>query len=136
MLEELAKTVYQGISFEKGSLPNLTLLESLFLPQGLFINNKGAEPMIMSVPDYISMLSRNIESGNIVSINEVDLKTDVQIIGKVGQVKSEYQLDFEGKDGLFTRYGVNLFQVILLNSEWKISSMCWDDKTDKSLLGL
>jgi hypothetical protein len=35
-----------------------------------------------------------------------------------------------------TRYGVNLFLLNRLGSEWKISSMCWDDYEDQRLFGV
>ena len=133
MLKNIPTKVYEGISFEKGSFPNLSTLSNYFIDEGIFINNKGTEPVIKSVPQYIQMISSNIENGNILSIKESELENSIQIYGKVAQVSSKYCLEFEGKGGFSTRYGVNLFQLILHNETWLISSMCWDDREDKSL---
>jgi len=134
MLESIPKTVYEAISFKSGDLPNFKLLKSSFIEQGIFINNKGETPIIKSVTEYISMISSNIDNGNIVSIHEKELISQIEVFGRVAQIKSEYSLVFEGKSGTQVRYGVNLFQVISFGSKWLISSMCWDDKADTSLI--
>ena len=134
MLKEIPARVYEGISFSEGSKPDIGLLNSCFIEQGLFINNKGDSPIIKSVPDYISMIISNIDNGNIVSIKERELSNTAEVFGRVAQVSSEYELTFVGKNGSQTRYGVNLFQMIKNGGTWLISSMCWDDKDDRSLL--
>ena len=134
MLKDVPSRVYEGISFSKGSMPSFELLKSCFIEQGIFINNKGDSPIIKSVLDYISMIRDNVENGNIVSIRETELTQNIQIFGNVAQIISGYELNFEGKQGSQTRYGVNLFQLISNNGQWLISSMCWDDRSDKSLL--
>ncbi|WP_369983302.1 hypothetical protein [Thalassolituus sp.] len=134
MLKEVPAKVYRGISFEKDGSPDFDLLASCFIEQGIFINNKGDTPVIKTVPAYISMIGSAIESGMIISIKERELSSSIQTYGKIAQISSEYELTFEGKQGIQTRYGVNLFQLIFHNDQWLISSMCWDDRTDKSLL--
>ena len=134
MLKEVPAKVYRAISFEKDGAPDFDLLASCFVEQGIFINNKGDTPVIKTVPAYISMIGSAIESGTIISIKEMELSSSIQIYGKIAQISSEYELTFEGKQGIQTRYGVNLFQLIFQNDQWLISSMCWDDRADKSLL--
>jgi len=134
MLKEVPSKVYRGISFEKGESPNFDLLASCFIEQGIFINNKGDTPVIKSVSAYIDMIGSAIKNGVIVSIKEVELSNSVQKYGRVAQISSEYELTFEGQQGIQTRYGVNLFQLIFKDDQWLISSMCWDDRADKSLL--
>lgn len=133
MLSNIPKFVYSGISFRKGETPELSILKEAFLPEGLFINNKGETPIVKGVKEYIDMVSKNIEAGNILSINEVEESQEILVFGKVAQISSKYTLTFEGSTHSQTRYGVNLFQLILKNDTWFVASMCWDDKTDKSL---
>ncbi len=134
MIQNIPAQVYQCISFAKGTTPDLELLASYFIKEGVFINNKGESPIIKPVFDYIAMIKNNIENGNIVSIQETEIAQSVQTFGNVAHISSEYQLIFEGKQGSQIRYGVNLFQLILDNGEWRISAMCWDDRADQSLL--
>ena len=134
MLKEVPEKVYRGISFEKDGSPDFDLLASCFIEQGMFINNKGDTPVIKTVSAYISMIGSAIESGMVISIKERELSSSIQNYGRIAQISSEYELTFEGKQGIQTRYGVNLFQLIFQNDQWLISSMCWDDRADKSLL--
>ena len=134
MLKEVPAKVYRAISFEKDGTPDFDLLASCFIEQGIFINNKGENPVIKSVSAYIDMIGSAIKNGAVVSIKEVELSNSVQNYGTVAQISSEYELTFEGQKGIETRYGVNLFQLVYQNDHWLISSMCWDDRPDKSLL--
>ena len=134
MLKDIPAKIYSAISFDKGCRPDFELLESSFIELGVFINNKGESPVIKSVPDYVAMIETNIENGNIVSIKESEICNNIQVFGNVAQVSSEYELIFEGKNGTQTRYGVNLFQLINNNGNWLVTSMCWDDREDKSLI--
>lgn len=134
MLKDIPAKIYSAISFDEGDKPNFKLLESSFIELGVLINNKGESPVIKSVPDYVEMIANNIENGNIVSIKESEIRNNVQIFGNVAQISSEYELIFKGKNGTQTRYGVNLFQLINNNGNWLVTSMCWDDREDKSLI--
>lgn len=133
MPTNITKEVYESISFEKGSLPHYDNLISNFIGQGLFINNKGETPMIKSINDYVTFIKNNVDAGNILSLRESEIDVSISLFGNVGNIVSKYQLDFETSSGSFTKFGVNLFQIIKQDSKWKISSMCWDDKDDKSL---
>ena len=133
-LTDIPSKVYEGISFEKGTMPNFDLLSSCFIEQGLFINNKGDSPIVKPVNDYVQMIKTNIDNGNILAIKETELSNEVEVFGNVAQIQSKYELKFEGKQSNQTRYGVNLFQLIKCDEEWLISAMCWDDRADRSLL--
>lgn len=134
MLKDIPAKIYAAISFEKGSKPDFQSLASSFIEKGLFINNKGKSPVVKSVPDYVSMISFNIDEGNIESVKEIEISNEVLVVGKVAQIRSEYELMFEGKGSPQIRYGVNLFQLIYQNDNWLVTSMCWDDRADKSLI--
>ena len=133
MPTNITKEVYKAISFEKGSAPDYDNLISNFITEGLFINNKGETPMIKPINDYITFIKSNVDAGNILSLTESEIDSTVSIFGNVGNIISQYKLDFETSAGTFTKYGINLFQIIKKESEWKITSMCWDDKDDKEL---
>ena len=132
-MQNIPSRVYKGISFKKGAMPDLELLKSCFIKEGIFINNKAESPVIKPVLDYVDMISNNIENGNILAIRETEISQNIQIFGRVAQISSNYELYFEGENVSQIRYGVNLFQLINVNGQWLISSMCWDDRNDKSL---
>ena len=134
MPKNITKKVYESISFEKGFAPQYENLIANFIDEGLFINNKAEVPMIKPINDYVTFIKKNVNMGNIVSLKESEIDSSISLFGSVGNIVSQYRLDFETSSGKFTKYGVNLFQIIKHDSEWKIVSMCWDDKDDKSLL--
>lgn len=133
MLENITKEVYEAISFEKGSTPKYNELISNFIEEGLFINNKGDTPMIKPINEYVTFIKNNVDAGNILSLKESEVDSSITLYGNVGNIISQYQLDFETASVKTTKYGINLFQIINIGSEWKIVSMCWDDRSDKSL---
>lgn len=136
MPTHITKEVYAAISFEKGLVPHYDNLVSNFITEGLFINNKGETPIIKPINEYVTFIKNNVEAGNILSLRESEIDLTISLFGNVGNITSKYKLDFETKEGNFTKYGVNLFQIIKKDTQWKVVSMCWDDRDDKILLGI
>ena len=134
MLQHISQQVYAAISFARGEQPDLQQLSALFIEQGILINNKGDKPMIKPVADYITFIQHNINTGNIQALQETELKVELEVFGKVAQLRSSYQLDFMTQETSMTRYGVNLFQLIQQHEKWLIASMCWDDAIDQAWL--
>jgi hypothetical protein len=133
MLKNFTEELYQAISFHKGSAPNYAALKSRFLQEGILINNKGEAPVIKTIDKYVEFIKGNVEAGNILALTESEISSCIEIYGDVGNITSRYQLLFEISTGVFVRYGINLIQVIRRDSQWYISSMCWDDREDQSM---
>jgi hypothetical protein len=105
-----------------------------FTPHGIFINNKGDKPLVKPFDEFAAFINSNIDAGHILEINESEIENSIQLFGKVGQLVSRYKLVAKMPSGSQARYGVNLFQLIQYGSEWRVSSMCWDDYPDQRLL--
>ena len=121
MLKFIPSEVYAALSFRKGGRPDLERFETFFLPQAVFINNKGSEPVISSLQDFTSMIDSLISNEVLYSLRETE-------------INSAYELLAHTKDGITPRYGVNLFQFVQSHDRWLISAMCWDDRPDGTLL--
>ena len=46
MVENIPKSIYENFSFKEGEKPNFDKMLEHFIPEGLFINNKGETPMV------------------------------------------------------------------------------------------
>ncbi|WP_300428236.1 hypothetical protein [uncultured Thalassolituus sp.] len=134
MLKFIPSEVYAALSFRKGGRPDLERFETFFLPQAVFINNKGSEPVISSLQDFTSMIDSLISNEVLYSLRETEIEQTCQVFGKVAQINSAYELLAHTKDGITPRYGVNLFQFVQSGDRWLISAMCWDDRPDGTLL--
>jgi hypothetical protein len=133
MPKNIPAEVYKAVSFQEGGQPDYEKLLAHFVVEGLFINNKGETPMTKPLQDYVAFIKSNIDAGNILSLEETEVESSVASFGKVGHIVSRYKLQTKTRNGIQTRYGVNLFQVIRSGAAWKISSMCWDDYPDQRL---
>ena len=134
MLKFIPGEVYAALSFRKGGSPDFDRLSTFFLPEAVFINNKGEAPVVRVLGDYITMMETAVSSGQLLSLRETEIEQTCQIFGKVAQITSAYELLFDTPDGMRTRYGVNLFQMVCIKDQWQISAMCWDDRPDQTLL--
>lgn len=133
MPSSLPKKIYGCFSFSEGHRPDFEAMKTHFTPYGMFINNKGDSPVAKPFDEFAAFMNKNIDAGNILEIAESEFENNVQLFGKVGQMSSRYKLTVRTPNGTQTRYGINLFQIIKYGSEWKISSMCWDDYEDQRL---
>lgn len=127
MLEQILKDIYDAITFSEGGSPQFDLMKQHFCEGAKMISNKGDKPTVLTVDEFIEMVSSNVASGDILAVRESEIQSEFSIYGKVAQIASEYELYFQGKDSSQSRYGVNLLQLIQIDGRWLITSMCWDD---------
>ena len=57
--------IYRYFSFKEGGRPDFESMLSYFIPEGLFINNKGDNPLVKPLAEFVSFIKANIDSGNI-----------------------------------------------------------------------
>jgi len=133
MLKFIPSEVYAALSFRQGAFPDFDRLAGFFLPEAVFINNKGDVPQVKQLHTYINMVESLIDDGTMLSLRETEIEQTCQVYGKVAQINSAYELVFSTPEGVFTRYGVNLFQLVKCDNRWLITSMCWDDRPDETL---
>ena len=51
-IEDLTNSLYSCISFRQGEKPDLARLKSLFIKEGMLINNNG-DPLIFTIDQFV-----------------------------------------------------------------------------------
>ncbi|TAE28953.1 MAG: hypothetical protein EAZ92_07230 [Candidatus Kapaibacterium sp.] len=134
-LEATLDALYASISFAKGTTPRLDLLRSLFLPQGLLINNTAPEtPVVMSVEDFCGVVDAALASGNLTEFHEKEIARTMEVFGNIAHVFSTYEARFDEASTEPFSVGINTIQFIRTNGVWQVSSMAWNDQTAQMLI--
>lgn len=127
-LDELIQNLYGSITSTDDQKPDFEMLRSLFVENGIVVNNSLGNTKQMKVDEFIRGFEENLQKGAIKSFEEKELCRTVEHFGTIMQVFSTY----EGKKNAGeerTFRGINSIQLIYLEEHWKIVSMVWDMET-------
>jgi hypothetical protein len=126
--------LYQSICFTKGEKPTFASLRTLFLPQGLLINNNdSAAPVVMGVEAFIEAVQTALASGGLEEFHEREIARTIEIFGNIAHVFSTYEARFDATAKEPFSVGINTIQLVKIAvnniAEWRVSSMAWNDQT-------
>ena len=133
-IDELTSVLYRSICFKIGTQPPVENLINLFIPTANMIRNDGEAPETMTVNDFIVSYKDRINDGTINSFYEGELNHITEIFGKIAHRFSTYETKFDLlKDEPFA-IGINSIQYIKIGKDWKISSIVWNNQTEKCVV--
>lgn len=70
-IDELSETLYSCISFRKGDRPDLERLKSLFIEDGMLINNND-DPLIMTIDQFVAAIDQQLSTKSLESFSETE----------------------------------------------------------------
>jgi hypothetical protein len=128
-IEELTNSLYSCISFRQGEKPDLARLKSLFIKEGMLINNNG-DPLIFTIDQFVDAVGYQASAGSLKSFSEREVAERTEIFGKIAQRFSTYEARFDPDDPEPLTVGVNSIQFIKVGDSWHFSSLIWNDETE------
>jgi hypothetical protein len=124
-INQLVLDAYAAISFDEGTTPNYDALRAVFTEDAIFQNFRGDTLSTANFEEFLAEYRATVESGQLISFNEVELGGVTEYFGKIGHRISAYASYINSADEIGER-GVNSFQVIYIDGEWKVNSIVWD----------
>jgi hypothetical protein len=109
----------------KGTTPNYDALRAVFTEDAIFQNFRGDTFSTANFDEFLAGYKASVEGGQLTSFNEVELGGVTEYFGKIGHRISAYASYINSADEIGER-GVNSFQVIYIDGEWKVNSIVWD----------
>lgn len=125
-LNKVAEALFQAISFEEGSQPNIAAIKELFIENGLLINCNEAEPQCLQVDQFIEHFHGLFDQKHISSLHETEVHHKTKIYDHIAHRYSFYEARTTPGAAPFA-VGINTLQFVKIGSDWKISSMAWND---------
>lgn len=117
-----------AVSFLEGVRPDYEALRGLFSEGARLIKNSGEVPQISTVDEFILPRRQQVDSGELISFEEVEVAHVTEVFGNVGHRFSTYEKRGTFNEIAFEARGMICTQFIRTSYGWKISSMAWDDE--------
>jgi len=117
-----------AVSFPPGGRPEYDAIRDLFIDGGVLVKNSGDVPEISTVDEFIEPRRKQVDSGELVSFEEVEISHLTDVFGNVGHRLSSYAKRGEIGGVAIDVRGVILTQFIRTPDGWRITSMAWDDE--------
>jgi hypothetical protein len=127
-LDRLTAEFFRVVSFRKGEKPPYNVLHKLFVDNGLLIRNSLGTPEISNVSQFIEPRASLVNSGELTSLEEVEIAEITEIFGNVAHRFSAYEKSGTMKGVPFGARGMISTQFVMTPVGWKISAMAWDDE--------
>ncbi|KQC15770.1 MAG: hypothetical protein WCY97_06655 [Methanothrix sp.] len=129
MIEELTNSLYSCISFRQGEKPELARLKSLFIKEGILINNND-DPLIFTIYQFVEAIEEQLSAGSLRSFSEREVAERTDIFGKVAHRFSTYEARFDPDDPEPLTVGINSIQLVKVDGSWRVSSIVWNDESE------
>lgn len=126
VLNQITEALFKAISFEAGSEPNIDAIKNLFIENGLLINCNEDAPQVRPVDQFIEHFHGLIEQKHLTSLHEVEVYHKTKIYDHIAHRYSFYEARSAPDTKPFA-VGINTLQFVKVESEWKITSMAWND---------
>jgi hypothetical protein len=128
-IEELTNSLYSCISFRQGEKPDLARLKSLFIKEGILINNND-DPLIFTIDQFVDAVGYQVSAGSLKSFSEREVAERTEIFGKIAHRFSTYEARFDPDDPETLTVGINSIQFIKVDDSWHVSSLVWNDEAE------
>lgn len=128
-IEELTNSLYSCISFRQGEKPDLARLKSLFIKEGILINNND-DPLIFTIDQFVDAVGYQVSAGSLKSFSEREVAERTEIFGKIAHRFSTYEARFDPEDPEPLTVGINSIQFIEVDDSWHVSSLVWNDEAE------
>jgi len=133
-IDGVIQTLYFSITFSAGSEPDLSLLSNCFTTDALFIRITQDTVLRMNRESFISSFRHRVESGQLTSFYEAEIKRKSLTWGSMTQVFSSYQKAVNMEQPSEFIRGINSMQLFYDKDRWWITSIIWEEETEERLL--
>ncbi len=129
-IDKLVKSFFCLFTVEEGTKADLSAIYQLFIPEGLIIKCSNINPEIYNLKQFIEPREKMFDTGLLKNFVEEELFEKTEIFGNIAHRISIYQKSglMNGKE--FINKGIKTMQFIKTPSDWKISSVAWDDERE------
>jgi hypothetical protein len=102
-------------------------IQELFIPDGMIVKNLAAEPVVYSVPEFITPRAELLASGRLTGFTEAETSERTEIWGNIAQRWSSYRKSGTLDGEPFTGGGCKSSQFVNTPDGWRFASLIWDD---------
>ena len=129
-IDYITEDFYESLSFQDGELPDLETVLGLFYADGLLVNNSFGKPVTFTADTFVLALESQIAAGTLLQFMQRELYSKTEVFGKVAQRLSVYEYNFADHDIENLPRGISYIQFILVDDNWRITSMAWSDENE------
>ena len=127
-IKRAVDTLYSSLSFEEGGRADTALFLSIFLEDGILINNNRGNARVISPKAFAESISQ-IEG--LKSFKEYEIYGETLIFGTIAHRFSTYDKYTEVGERVISGKGINSFQLVKVDGRWMVNSITWNDETEE-----
>lgn len=127
-IDNLTKTFFDVFTTINNKQPEWEIINKTCIPCTLIIKKKGSGEEVYNLTSFIEPRKKILSDGTLSDFQEVEMESEMKIIGSIAQRFSRYQKSGYLNGIYFKEYGNKFFQFIKTENGWKINSLIWEDE--------
>lgn len=110
-----------------GRIPKLDNIKTIFIANGLIINNSQDTPDIYTLESFITPRAALLTNGSLINFQEQEVHHKTEIYGTIAHRTSSYIKSGELHGKPYKGKGIKLMQFVKVKGQWWLSSVIWTD---------
>ncbi|WNJ18895.1 hypothetical protein [Pontibacter sp. G13] len=129
-IHELTTSLYKGMKFVEGIMPDFNLLRSVFVRNALIINGTPGKHYVFDLASFLeSVEDRMLGNPDFHSFEEREVYETTQIFGNIAQRVSTFEARWWGGEDEPFFMGVNMIQFVKIDEDWRVANVVWNKAT-------
>ena len=126
-IDKLIAAFFSAFDNRTGSKPRLTAVLGCFADKAVIARSVGPATQIYTAMEFATPRIELLTSGTLVDFHEIETSSSTSILGSLATRTSRYRKDGLLNGAPYAGVGTKFFQLVALDSGWRILSLAWID---------
>lgn len=127
-LDSFIARFFAAFDNRHGRIPTRAEIDALFIGSAVILQHAKGETKVMTVAEFADPRVALLTSGRLREFSEWETTHSTQMFHHFAIRTSKYEKSGLLDSAPYAGNGTKLFQLALINGEWRIASLCWYDK--------
>ena len=130
VIDKLIGAFFSAFDNRNGAAPELAAILGCFAEKSVIARSAGAETQLYTAMEFAAPRIELLSSGTLLDFHEAEDSSTTNIVGNIAIRTSRYRKAGLLNGSPYGGAGTKLFQLVALESGWRILSLAWtDDET-------
>lgn len=126
-IDKLVGTFFAAFDNRSGASPDLARLLLCFADKAVIARGSDSNVQLFTAAEFALPRIELLTGGNLLDFHESETQSTTQIFGSIASRSSRYRKSGLLNGSPYAGAGTKFFQLVALESGWRISSLAWID---------
>jgi len=125
--DSLIARFFEAFDNRNGRIPDRADFDVLFIDNAVILHKTRGKIAVLTVAEFADPRVALLTSGRLRDFHEWETSSSTEVFSKFAVRVSQYEKSGELDSMPYGGRGTKLFQLVNVDGEWRIASLCWYD---------